>query len=179
MSLNLPAQITAGDSLSFSDSVGEYSAADGWVLTYGLSDGTSQHSISSSADGQNHKFTVATTATAGWPPGKYRWQAYVAKGSERITVGRGFVEVRPDFLNSATDPRHHVEKVLAALEAMIEGRASQDQQSLSLNGRSLTRMPIEELLKFRDSYKVELRNLKAAERVAQGLGSGNKIMVRF
>jgi len=177
MPLNLPAQITAGDSLRFVDTVGDYSAADGWVLKYSLSNGGEVNTIESAAEGSDHGFTVAATATANWRAGQYRWQAYVAKGIERITVGRGFCEVLADIINGE-DARHHVEKTLAALEAMLEGKANQDQQTMTLNGRSLTRLPVEELLKWRDRYKAELARVKRAERVAQGLGS-NRIRVRF
>ncbi len=177
--LNLPAQITSGDSIDITDTVSEYTAADGWTLTYSLSDGENQYQFSSTANGQSHDVDVTAAATTEWAPGKYRWQATVAKAAQRFTVGRGFVTIRPDFGNSATDPRHHVEIVLDAIESTLEGRATQDQQALSISGRSVTRMPIEDLLKFRDRYKSELNQIKAAERIAQGLGSGKKIMVRF
>lgn len=179
MPLKMPAAFTAGDSLSFVDSLADYSAADGWALSYVLTNGSNTYTVASSASGTDHQVAAATTATVAWVPGPYRWQAYVTKGSDRHTVGRGRIEIRPDFLSSAADPLTHVERTLAALEAMLEGRASQDQQTLTLNGRSLTRMPIEELLRWRDKYRAEAKRLRQAERIAQGLGSGNRILVRF
>ncbi len=50
----------------------------------------------------------------------------------------------------------HAERVLAAIEAVIENRASKDQQSYSIAGRSLTRIPIAELLELRKQYKAEV-----------------------
>ena len=54
-----------------------------------------------------------------------------------------------------------------------------DQSSMSIAGRSLSRMSIDELLTFRDRYKVEwLKEVKLA-RVKNGNPSGNTIGVQF
>lgn len=179
MALNFPSVFTAGDSLSFVDPLPDYPASDGWTLTYALSNGDQQYQVSGSAQGDDHLVEAPTSSTRAWSPGEYRWQAFISKGADRHTLGRGRVEIRPDFLSSAADPLSHVERTLQALEAMIEGRASSDQQTMTLNGRSLTRMPVEELLKWRSQYKAEALRLKKAERLAQGLGVKNKVMVRF
>ena len=52
----------------------------------------------------------------------------------------------------------HAEKVLDAIDAVIEKRATSDHQSYVVNGVAVTKMKIEELLKFREIYirKVEL-----------------------
>jgi hypothetical protein len=50
---------------------------------------------------------------------------------------------------------------------------------MSIAGRSLSRMSINELLTFRDRYKSEyLREVKRA-RIKNGRGSGNTIKVNF
>ena len=54
-----------------------------------------------------------------------------------------------------------------------------DQSSMSIAGRSLSRMSIDELLTFRDRYKAEwLKEIKLA-RIKNNRGSGNTIKARF
>ena len=66
-----------------------------------------------------------------------------------------------------------------AVEAVLENRASMDQQSMSIAGRSLSRMSITDLMTFRDRYKAEyLKEVKIA-RIKNGLASGNTIKVNF
>jgi len=77
------------------------------------------------------------------------------------------------------DELTHVTTVLANVQAVIEGRATSDQQAYTIAGRSLQKMPIADLLMLRDRYKSELRSLQAAANIAAGLGSGRKIRFRF
>ena len=54
-----------------------------------------------------------------------------------------------------------------------------DQSSMSIAGRSLSRLSIDELLTFKDRYKAEwLKEVKMA-RIKNNQGSGNTIKVRF
>ncbi len=176
--LNLPAEIHAGDTLQFTDSVAEYPAGDGWVLTYSLVNSTTRHTISGS--GSDHSFDIPMATTAAWTPGDYQWVAFVVSGSERFTVGTGRITIRPDVLTTPADGRTHAEKVLTALEALLEGRAGRDHMAVTINGRAITRMPITDLIKWRDQYRAELRRIQQAERIARGEGlSANQIRVRF
>ena len=47
---------------------------------------------------------------------------------------------------------------------MIEGRASKDQQSYTINGRTLVRTSIAELLQLRKTYQDEVAKLKSGAR---------------
>ncbi len=174
--LNLPAEIHAGDTLKFTDSVAEYPPGDGWVLTYSLVNATTRYTISA----VDHAFDVPTATTAAWTAGDYQWVAFVVSGSERFTVGTGRITVRPNVLLAPADGRTHVEKVLSALEALLEGRAGRDHMAVTINGRAITRMPITDLIRWRDQYRAELRRIQQAERIARGEGlSANQIRVRF
>ena len=179
MALNLPKKLAAGDSLTITDNAGDYKASESWIMHYTLSNDSNSYTMTSAADGDSHKFTILASVTALYVAGKYKWQAYVEKGAERFTLGRGWIQILSDITAGAVDTRHHVEKVLDSIEAMLEGKASVDQQSMSVAGRSISRFTPEELLIWRDKYKSELRGIKQAERIDQGLSSGNKILVRF
>ena len=66
-----------------------------------------------------------------------------------------------------------------AIEAVIENRATMDQSSMSIAGRSLSRLTVDELMTFRDRYKTEyLKEVKQA-RIKNKKDSGNSIKVRF
>jgi hypothetical protein len=68
---------------------------------------------------------------------------------------------------------------LDAIEATIEGRASKDQESYSIQGRSLARTPIADLILLRGKYKAEYVQMQRAEKLRNGLGHGGNIKVRF
>lgn len=147
-----------------------------------------------SGGGGNHAFTinatesgnvyyveVASTTTAGYNPHRYVWDAYITRtsDSQRIRIDSGVTQLLDNLANTNADQRSHVKKVLDALEAMIANRASVDQSSMSIAGRSLSRMDINDLLSWRDKYKAEyLRELKKA-RAKNGSSTGNTVKVRF
>mgnify|MGYP004192860319 CR=1 FL=1 len=75
--------------------------------------------------------------------------------------------------------RSYAKTILDAIEAVISNRATMDQQSMSIAGRSLSRMSVDELMTFRNQFKQEyLQEVKAA-RNKNGQASGNTIKVRF
>jgi hypothetical protein len=99
--------------------------------------------------------------------GIYQWNLYVTKtsSSERLRLESGEWEVVQNIsTDTSADPQSHARKVLTAIEAVIEGRASVDQSSYSIAGRSLSRMSIDELLLFRDRYRAEWLKEKRLER---------------
>ena len=65
------------------------------------------------------------------------------------------------------------------IESILEGRADSDVSSYSIQGRSLTKLGIEELMAWRDRYKSELLLEKRKERALNGRGTGAKVLVRF
>ena len=94
-------------------------------------------------------------------------------------VDSGRTSVNENLANTNADLRSHAKKVLDALQAVIENRANIDQSSMSIAGRSLSRMSVDESLKFRDRYKAEyLKEIKLA-RIKNKQGSGNTIKVNF
>lgn len=80
---------------------------------------------------------------------------------------------------TGNDEQSHVKKVLDALEAVIEGKASKDQLSYSIQGRSLSRMSWTEILMVYDKYKALYFREKQAARIKKGLKTGSNIQVRF
>ena len=86
----------------------------------------------------------------------------------------------PDLATKSTgyDARTHARIVLDAIEAVIENRASKDQERYMIAGRELWRTPIPMLLKLRQTYRAEVKAQALAEKIQSGTGVGGRIQFR-
>lgn len=173
-----PLEVAAGDTIIWTRILADYQPTDGWALKYALR-GPDVVDIVADADGSSHLVTInpADLTVAG----TYLVQGYVEKDGERHTVYSGRLKVAPDLVAAVAgyDGRSHAQKVIDAIEAVIEGRASKDQQELQIDGERLVRIPFEELLRVRQRYRHELAAEAARERRKQGRGSGRTIKFRL
>jgi len=177
-----PGVITSGDTLTFKRSHPDYLPADGWVLSYTLVMAGYQAVFSGTDNGDgSHLINVLTTETSKWPPGEYRWQYCVTKGTDRRTVGEGVMRVRPDFasLTDGCDARSAIKQTLDALEATIQRKASKDQLSYTIAGMTLQRMPATDLIKWHKHYTRLYQQELEADRIARGLPGGRITRVRL
>lgn len=180
MPLLIPKQIRAGDTLDWTDSVSEYKASEGYTLKYVLA-ADNIITLTGVANGADHDFDVTAVDTAKWVPGVYSYQAYVEKGAIQHTIETGTVEILVNLRvqKEGFDGRSHVKKVLDALEATIEGRATKQHSSISIAGRAIALLSPAELRKEYQNYKHLYRREQEGERIAAGLNAKNKIVVRF
>lgn len=173
-----PTTIHAGDTWEWTRDESDYPAGT-WTLTYYLRNASAAYNVVATADGTTHSVSVPAATTAAYKPGRYDWIARVTAGTDSFTVGTGSLTVLPNLgATGAQDGRTYARRVLDAIEAVLEGRASHDQASYSIGNRSLSRMSIAELMTFRDKFKAEVLKEERAARIAAGLGVG-KIQVRF
>ena len=177
-----PSEIILGDTLTFKIYVPDYLPSDSWVMSYAFVKTGTRITITGSDNGDGfHLITASAATTAAYTAGDYKWQSYVTKAAERFAVSSGTTKLVSNFAtqSSGLDTRSHVKKTLDALEAMIEGKASSDQMAYTINGRSITRMSPDDLIKWRSHYKYEYKVELEAEKLAQGLSTSNKIRIRF
>ena len=176
-----PDEFIAGDTVKWQISDTDYPASDDWVLSYALVKDGVNHAIEATADGDDHLVTIAAADSADYTPGRYYWQAYFTKDAERYSAGTGYLTVIKDFATAATghDGRDHIDRVLDALEATIEKRATKDQSGVMIGGEQIGKMPIHRLLEFYDKYKSMQASATTAARIAAGLGHENNIFIRF
>lgn len=175
-----PSQFTVGDTVKWKKTLDCFKASDSWVLTYSLRNATNTINLTATASGDDHLISLTAVTTAAYTAGEYWYQAYVTKGAERYQVETGSIVIKENLAASATfDGRSHVKKVLDALEATILGKASKDQLSYSIQGRSLSRMSASEVIEWRDKYKAEYQQELREERIAKGLGNNSIVKVRF
>jgi hypothetical protein len=148
---------------------------------FNLIDGATVSNFTLTASESNNEYVIESTNTTSYAKGEYNWIAYITRSSDsaRIKIGEGFTEVQDNYATTTASVRSHAKKVLDAIEAVIENRATMDQSSMSIAGRSLSRLTVDELMTFRDRYKTEyLKEIKKA-RIKNNKDSGNAIKVRF
>jgi hypothetical protein len=159
-------------------------ASEGWALKFTAVGPDGIAAINAAADPDNaddFKFTANATTTAAYKEGDYQWQITATKSPDRYTIATGIITFKDNIAvrSALYDNRSHAKKVLDAIEAVIEGRASQDQMGYTIAGRSLSRTPLPDLLKLRATYKTEYDNELATANIAAGLGTGRKVYTRF
>ena len=178
--------IVAGDTVPWKKTgyVNDYPGS-GYSMAYKATlngGGSTNFTVSGSDSSGEWVFSIAHGTSASFTIGIYQWNLYVTKtsSSERLRLESGEWEVIQNIsTDTSTDPQSHARKVLTSIEAVIEGRASVDQASYSIAGRSLSRMSIDELLLFRDRYKAEWVKEKRLERSKKGQGHNGIILTRF
>lgn len=173
----IPDTIHAGATFDAAVTLPAYPAPE-WTLQLILR-GPGQIDLASIDDGEGHRITASPAVTSGWTAGAYWWALRATDGAAVHQVAEGELRVVADLalVDSAFDGRSHAQRVLAAIEAVIEGRATTDQQAYTIAGRSLQRMPIADLLVLRSRYRDEVRRQQQA-RAGQSL-LGRQIKVRF
>lgn len=173
----LPTLVVAGTTVKF---IRDYDLNPAsWTSTAYFTNSANSYSVTASDNGDGRfLFDASAAVTSTWVAGDYKLSIQYTDGSETYVAEVTSVLVEP-ALGSATDVRSHAKKVLDALESTLEGKASQDQLSYSIRGRSLSRMSPGELLEWRDKYKAEYKREVDAENIANGMGTSSVIRVRF
>lgn len=176
--------LIAGDTLNYQATAPAYPPSAGWVLrvrftprAVGVGSGVA-YTANATAAGDLFTVQVAASVTATWAAGRYGWASWVERAGERYTLASGQLLVQADPATAAVgaDSRSHAERVLDAVEAVIEGRATAAQSELQIGQRALKFIPMAELLAVRDRYRWEVRNQHAA---ARGLPSAGSLVVRL
>jgi len=177
-----PTQFRAGEIVEWPKSLSAYSAADGWSLFYRLvNESNAYTAIEGTADGTGFVITIPAATTANYVAGKYALYGWVSKSAELYEVYNAECEVLVDLkaLTAGYDIRPHVKKVLDALEAVIEGRASEKEKTVSIGGQTIDMMTLAELRIEWNRYNKYYQDYLAEQRINAGKPSGRKILLRF
>jgi hypothetical protein len=178
-----PTEIIAGETLNWTKSLLDYPASEGWTLKYYFRGAGAGFDVTATADGDDFSITVSATATATMAAGVYYWQAEVSLSGEKHIVDSGQATVKASLASvtsSATfDGRSRAQKILDAIDAMLEGKASLDQQEYMIGNRSLKRIPIPDLIALRTHYAQLVGRERRAEKIRQGASFLKTVHVRF
>jgi hypothetical protein len=191
-----PESIVAGDTALWRRAFEKYPASQGWSLRYSLRGIPGAGSdFASQANGDEHLVIIPGATTADWPPGKYRIQGYAENlsavpigappgtpaSSLRYTIYSGYLVIRGNL--AATDPeidlRSHAQICVDNIEAVLQGRATSDVLESEIEGTKIARIPVKDLLLFRDRYLAEIESQNREARAKEGRATGRTIFARF
>lgn len=180
---NEPAELRAGLNWDWRrDDLTDYPSGT-YVLTYWFKKKGAtgaNFSIVAATSGAGYLVGVAAATTAAYVAGDYSWVAVVTAGSNAYEVDDGNLTLLPKYNSVADlDDRSHARRVLDAIEAAIEGRASKVQLEYSILNRAIKFWAPADLIKFRQQYKSEVAAEEAAANVASGGVNSRRTYVRF
>ena len=141
------------------DLAADYPPAD-YTLRYnilGVSASPTTFTFDAAESGGSFLVELSSATTASYAPGEYNWYAHIIRKSDsaRITVGEGQWTVADNPFDG-TDPRPYPVRLLAAIEGVIEGKLTKDVASYTIEGRSLVKIPLPELISLRDKLRGEV-----------------------
>lgn len=143
--------------------------------------GAAEIKITATENDAYYLFTIPSSTSSEFTVGKYFWQLEITETSSgnRIVVDRGETEVVADLDVNAADLRTHAEVMLDKIESLLEGRADKDVTSYSIQGRSISKMAIPDLLEWRNYYRKEVAKEKKDRDIKNGRSSSTTAKVRF
>jgi hypothetical protein len=175
-----PDTIIAGDTVEWTQSISDYPATDGWTLKYSFQlIGSTEDPITfeASASGRDYSVSITPAVSAEWASGNYIWTAFVDDGTDRHRVGTGTVSVLPNPEMAAGGT--HATRTLALLELAIEGRIPAGLEQTTIDGQSILRITMPDLVLLRNKYASEVRAEQDRARVASGQASRRTMYARF
>jgi hypothetical protein len=143
--------------------------------------GATEVQIAATETSSYYLFTVSSATSAAFVSGFYHWQLEVTQTSSgnRIVVERGEFEFIQDLDNTGADPRSHAEIMLDKIQSLLQGRADKDVSSYSIQGRSIAKMSIVDLLQWRDYYRKEVLKERRDNAISLGKPTKTTMKVRF
>lgn len=188
-----PSRFTAGDTFQFDvdetcDAYGNrISSLDGWALTFHLRGNVAGASVdlTSTADGAGGWTFAMSNANSLKFAGlkEMFWTAKATKGSDVRTVASGSSQVLKDLggvsavpYDGASQAEKDLLAVQATMRAMVSGGAV---AKYSIQGRSVEKMSMTDLLALESKLKVEVSREKQAAASARGERPRNSMFVRF
>jgi hypothetical protein len=173
-----PAAARAGDTWQWARAIADYPAPD-WTLTYTLWSASAVLAITATQSGTAHAVSVAPTVTATYSAGPYEWVARVSDGTDVHTIATGRLTILP-AVGTAMDTRSHARRMLDAINAMLEGRATGgdlDVIKTSIGDRA-TETDLPTLLTMRRQYAAAVQAEDDALAAARGERRGF-VQMRF
>lgn len=181
----MQSELAAGDTFNYVQDIAAYPPSAGWTAKLRFTPRSSRRpatTLTATATVGADTFTWLASAavTAVWDAGEYSWAVWVEKAGQRYTALTGQITVLPDpsALVPGTDTRSQAARSLDAINAFLEGRASDAQLRYKINGRELERYPLQDVLRLKQHFESAV----AGERLAKGLagprGGVQRILMR-
>jgi len=168
-----PESFPSGTTVKYRKTLSDYPASGGGTLTLHLA-GAKNLDATAQADGDDYLVTLTPAATAALPAGLYRWVERWSDGTDVLQVGEGVTTITPDLAASAEGSQQEwLDRVIAALEAHIEGRLPAGIESGQIAGRLISKIPIKEAVQLLSSFRSQLYHVANPQQVTR------PVFVRF
>lgn len=163
----VPDHFAAGTTVKFTRSLDDFLPSDGWSYTIYLNGLTQKFSKAGTVQGDAFLIEFVPTDTASLNPGPFRYaERLVNDGSVDSTLlGETFditgdelvINIEPNVSSSAAGTFNTFEeKQLAVIEAVLAGRITSGIETYQIAGRSVTKIPIKELLCLRGTLRAAI-----------------------
>lgn len=125
--------------------------------------------------------SLTSNLTTTMVAGDYVWQAFISRKSDsaKVAVGTGELQLLSNLDQNGADNRSHAQIMVEKIQSLLEGRADKDVSSYSIQGRSLSKMSVTDLMMWRDYYRKEVVKEKQDALIAAGKASNATVKVRF
>jgi hypothetical protein len=176
----VPPILNSGDTWQFSVSCPIYPASAGWIASLVIVGPSTVQTFSgtTNANGSDFDFLIPLSVTALITPGPYTFRIRVARSGLQFTAEESRITVGNSFA-APYDGQSVAEKSLVLCQAAIDMVLSTGLQSASIPGNSFSNLSLSELLSAKKDLLGTIRGEANALRIAQGLGSGRQVHVRF
>lgn len=176
-----PSVIVAGDTLTWMRSLPDTPPAT-WTLKYRLINAAGKFDITAATSGNDFLVSVSAATSASYTAGDYTWTAWVEKTGERVTVGQGTLTIKPNIaalttLDARTEAAVIVDQLMTAYTTYTASNGHVAEYEIA--GRRMKYRSAAEILTQLNFWEARVRAEKKAERIANGLGGGGKVLVRF
>jgi len=181
----IPASFTAGDLVTWTQEKAPQGATA--ITAYLRTNAASGATIAASGPINGvWTFTLPAATTAQLTPGEWRVQEIATTPAGPVTINSASFSITPSLAYtgnpSAVDLRSQSQKDLDDVESAIRALTTGAQEywiGNSGSGRKVRRADLAELIKWRDRLKAQVAAEKRAEDIANGLGDGRRLYVRF
>jgi hypothetical protein len=151
-----------------------------WTLTYYFRSATAKFDVVASSDGAKYAVTVAKATTAALVSGVYDWLAVLESATERFEADAGRFTLLPNLAKDALhDGRSFARRMLEAIEAALESRATGDQLDMISAGtgdRNISRDK-DRLMQMRTQFKAEVKAEDDKQRLRNGGAARNRMVM--
>ena len=185
---NIPSNLVSGLKTEWTKRLKDYSPGL-WTLSYHLR-GVAALDVTATDNGDGTFLVSLTAETSGdtpapLPTGQYFFQAYVtsiADNTIKTIVDSGRVNVIADLSSGDVetyDGRSDAEKMLAAINDLLAGKATRDQMAYTIGQRTITRIPFDQLRMIRSDLMAQVESEAIKARVKKGLPAFETIKTKF